>query len=105
MIATILFKSYFQLLLLIGLGSIFIFVLGLYFIFKKPANVVEQEQTSDDSDLSAISGDDILSTQLDLARAYIETDKKQLAHVILLYVVEQGSAEQQEEARILLTNI
>lgn len=57
------------------------------------------------SDINAIAGDDVLATQLDLARAYIETGRKQLAKKILEYVVEQGSSAQQDEARILLGHI
>lgn len=54
------------------------------------------------SDISAIAGEDVLATQLDLARAYIETGRKQLAKKILEYVVQQGSDAQRSEARILL---
>lgn len=55
------------------------------------------------TDINAIAGEDALSTQLDLARAYIETGRKQLAKKILLYVAEQGNDLQQEEAKQLLS--
>lgn len=55
------------------------------------------------TDIHAIAGEDALSTQLDLARAYIETGRKQLAKKILLYVAEQGNDLQQEEAKQLLS--
>ena len=51
--------------------------------------------------LSAIAGDDIITTQLDLARAYIETGRKQLASEILDYVMQQGNPGQQREAQQL----
>ena len=54
------------------------------------------------NDISAIAGDDVLSTQLDLARAYIETGRKQLAKKILEHVANQGTDAQQNEARTLL---
>jgi FimV-like protein len=43
-----------------------------------------------------------MATQLDLARAYIETGKKQLAKKILEHVITQGDHVHQEEARNLL---
>lgn len=54
-------------------------------------------------DINAIAGEDVLATQLDLARAYIETGRKQLAKKILEYVVDQGSHAQQQEAQHLIT--
>ena len=53
-------------------------------------------------DINAIAGEDVFATQLDLARAYIETGKAQLAKRILEYVIEKGSAQQRQEARNLL---
>lgn len=93
-------KSYFFLLLTIGFGSLVTFIIGLYCILKPKKKSIKPAE-----DLIAISGDDVLSTQLDLARAYIETDSKQLATDILKMVVKQGSVEQQNEARTLLANI
>lgn len=103
---SLLLKSYYDVLISIILASLSIFTLGLYFILRKP----KQKQTMLDNahfdeDFNAISGDDVLSTQLDLARAYIETGSKNLANEILRYVAEQGSAEQQKEARMLLDTI
>lgn len=51
---------------------------------------------------AAIAGEDKLATQLDLARAYIETGKTQLAKKILLFVLEKGALPQQQEAKRLL---
>lgn len=107
MILTIL-KSYFVLLLSIGIGSFFIFILGLYLIFRKPS--MRKEAVTDmamDADhfshhLSSIAGDDIITTQLDLARAYLETDRKKLATEILEYVMQQGNPSQQREAQQLM---
>lgn len=53
-------------------------------------------------DFTAIAGEDVLATQLDLARAYIETGRKKLAKKILMHVVEQGSPAQQDEAQRLI---
>lgn len=53
-------------------------------------------------DIKAIAGDDIMATQLDLARAYMELDKKGLARKILEHVIQYGNPTQQVEARELI---
>ena len=108
-------KSYSTLLLSIGLGSLLIFVAGLYWIFRNPPaksiqpvsapdiTPAKDLTTSDDlRNLSAIAGDDVITTQLDLARAYIETGRKQLATTILTFVLKEGNAQQQQEAQQLM---
>lgn len=127
MIALII-KCYFILFVSIALGSLFLFVMGLFFILKKRSTVLGddyerpepkifslknyqeknklwQEPHFNFNDLGAIAGDDVLSTQLDLARAYIESDKKLLAKNILQYVVQQGTNNQRSEAEQLLNSI
>jgi FimV-like protein len=109
MILTIL-KSYFALFLSIGIGSLVIFLSGLYLIFRKPASsnkpVTDMQMKADhySHHISSIAGDDIITTQLDLARAYIETDRKKLAAEILEYVMQQGNPNQQREAQQLMNN-
>ena len=94
-------KSYLSILLSVGMGSILVFVTGLYCILK-PRHVKPSSSTPIELDgISAIAGEDVLATQLDLARAYIETGKKQSAKKILEYVIKQGSAAQQDEAKEL----
>lgn len=109
-------KSYFIILLSVGLLSLFILVLGLYFIFR-PAksstkasviatNIVNENNNMKldlPSDLAAISGDDLIATQLDLARAYLETDNKPLAKSMLDNILIQGNKAQQQEAQQLLS--
>ena len=56
-------------------------------------------------DLRAIAGEDMIATQLDLARAYIEVGKAQLANDILSEVIEHGSLDQHKEAQQLLNNL
>lgn len=107
-------RSYFVILCSIGLSALFVFGLGLYFLFrKKPAQKLPaklQEVPTEkrpihisSADINAIAGDDVLATQLDLARAYIETGREKLAQKILQHVVEHGSDNQQQEARQLLS--
>ena len=95
---TLIIKSYLAILLSIGVGSIFIFALGVYWIYQGL-----QPKSQHDSDYAAIAGDDILATQLDLARAYIEIDNKTSAKKILDSILSKGSHSQQEEAQRLLS--
>lgn len=53
-------------------------------------------------DIRAIAGDDVMVTQLDLARAYIELGKKKLAKQILDHVIKHGTPSQQQSARQLM---
>lgn len=111
---TLFLKSYLSIFLSVGLGCLTIFILGFYLIIKtsmrdrsvqaafKP-RVQKSLPLHSASDITAIAGDDIIATQLDLARAYIEINQKTLAETILDSVLQQGNVEQQEEARHLLT--
>ena len=58
--------------------------------------------SSESPDFSAFAGDNLISTQLDLARAYVETGKKILAKKILQDVLQQGNPIQKQEAQQLL---
>lgn len=119
---SLIFKSYFAILLSIGIGSIFCFILGLFLIFKSskrkysknnvhhlPKSTSEKIESLNakmvvtSNDISAIAGDDVIATQLDLARAYIETGRVSLAKKILEYVCDNGTESQQEEAVRLLS--
>lgn len=56
-------------------------------------------------DIRAIAGEDVITTQLDLARAYIELGKEKLAKKILDHVIQHGDSHQQESAQQLLTKL
>lgn len=56
-------------------------------------------------DIRAIAGEDMIATQLDLARAYIEIGRKQLAHSILDHTIKQGNLLQRQEAIKLLKTL
>jgi FimV-like protein len=56
-------------------------------------------------DIKAIAGDNVMATQLDLARAYIEIDKKNLAKKILNHVILNGDSTQQQQAQELIEKI
>jgi FimV-like protein len=100
----LLIQSYFITLLAICTGALFFFILGLYFIFKKRVPKLEALLAAETKlDIASISGDDdLLTTQLNLARAYIEIDKKPTAKKILKNIIAQGSSQQKEEAQQLL---
>lgn len=114
----IILKCYFAIFLSIGVGAVLILTTGVYFIFRKqkinskllPEPTVKKQQKSaaqaitiTSQDISAIAGDDVMATQLDLARAYIESGRKILAKRILEHVAEFGKIAQQREAQNLLT--
>jgi|SRR6185312_16166826 len=89
----------------LALAGIFVLLLILLKL-KKPQknkavrlikNSEEMQQT-----VNAIAGDDVFTTQLDLARAYIEMDQKTLAQEILAQVIQQGNTIQQHEAKLLM---
>ncbi len=67
--------------------------------------VPKKTLTISSQDIAAITGEDVIGTQLDLARAYIETNRKMLAKKILTFVLAQGNPSEQEEARRLLSVI
>ncbi|MHB1947734.1 MAG: FimV/HubP family polar landmark protein [Gammaproteobacteria bacterium] len=74
---------------------------------KKPAKASELKDSKPSTvitshDIKAIAGEDVMSTQLDLARAYIEMDKKQLAKKILDHVCDHGDHLQMQEAKRLM---
>lgn len=57
------------------------------------------------SDIQAIAGGDVMITQLDLARAFIEMEKKSLAREILNDVKAKGTVAQQQEAQQLIAEL
>ncbi len=72
---------------------------------KKKADTIPSSTILTNKDIEMVAGDDIITTQLDLARAYAEMGKKQLAKSILQSVVKQGKPEQQQEARQLIDSM
>jgi len=114
MISLILY-TYYKILIPLSILSMTTFLIGSYFIirsvFKKsfPRVVLTPEIKIEPKfipqDLTAITGENSISAQLHLARAYLETGKKQLAQAILEFVVENGDIEHQKEAQLLLNKI
>lgn len=101
---TLILKTYLNLILAIAIPACLTLLIGIFYIVKDCLSFKKDARASSEAivDFSAIAGDDLLATQLDLARAYLETDKKQLAKNILNLVAKQGSQIQQKEARHLL---
>ena len=64
---------------------------------EKNISIAELIQT-----INQVAGEDKITTQLDLARAYMEVGKIQLAKNILQQIIQQGSESQQQEATYLL---
>ena len=99
MIIHLIIHAYFSYLLIIMISSIFIFFSGAYLLFKKNNSLVA---TPNVEDISAIAGDEIVDTQLDLARAYIESGMSELAKPILLDILKNGQGVSKQAARQLL---
>lgn len=98
-------------IIVIGLFvSVAVFLVSFWFFSNSGPHPLRSEEinatsktfTISSKDIETISGDNLLSTQLDLARAYLETDRKNLAKNILNNVLQQGSVEQRQEAERLL---
>src|SRR5688572_29003856 len=79
--------------------SVSVLYLILFFVRKKqgskkipkPATSRPSNRILTSQDIRAISGEDVMATQLDLARAYIEMGKKSLAKQILQHVTQHGN--------------
>ena len=67
-----------------------------------PNNKLRQPSAQD---LLSISGESVITTQLNLAKTYIEMGEKELARSILLNVIKTGSTTQKGQANDLLKEI
>jgi FimV-like protein len=74
---------------------------------NKKTTITPQPSSSiiSSQDIRAIAGEDMIATQLDLARAYIEVGNTQLAREILTQVVTHGNLAQNQEAEQLLLTL
>ncbi|MEN9464970.1 MAG: hypothetical protein RL217_1151, partial [Pseudomonadota bacterium] len=71
-----------------------------------PAGDIDLEQLAQaDDDFDMLAGTDECATKLDLARAYIDMEDIEGARELLQEVMQEGSAEQQAEARGLISNL
>lgn len=112
---TLILKNYFAIILSIAITAISLIVVGSYCLIRRffstptkisvKTDVKKQAQSIAEitDNFTAIAGDDLIATQLDLARAYIETDKRDLAKSILKTVTKQGNQAQKDEAQELLS--
>jgi FimV-like protein len=71
---------------------------------KKPLQTASLTH-ADPKDINAIAGDDVVSTQLDLAKAYIEMNQKKIAKEMLNAIIKIGSSHQKNEARLLIQSL
>jgi FimV-like protein len=68
-------------------------------------NSQQKKSATSAADVSAIAGDDVLATQLDLAKAYLEMDQKILAKPLLKQILKDGKREHKERARLLMKTL
>jgi FimV-like protein len=74
-------------------------------VAQKPVSIQKSNVVITSQDIKAIAGEDMLDTQLDLARAYIEIGKIRLAKKILDHVAQHGNSGQQRAAYQLMTTL
>jgi FimV-like protein len=88
-----------------------VFILIVLLLDPKNNTIKAKEESSvfnniiKSQDLRAIAGDDMMVTQLDLARAYIELGKLTLAKQILHDVLKEGDNAHQRAAQHLLSTL
>jgi FimV-like protein len=80
----------------LSLGLILVILASLMVSINK------RKQNDDAIDFTAIAGDNIATTQLDLAKAYIEMGQKPQAKKILKQTCKTGNPAQKDTARQLL---
>jgi FimV-like protein len=102
-VSSLLFTSYSQLLIIVSGFAFLLFLTGVYFILR--AYHTAQTEAAIQAAMQPIAGDDVVATQLDLARAYLETGSAAMAKTILKAVAKQGSKTQREEAKQLLNHV
>lgn len=95
---SLIIHSYFNIILAVGLVAASALILGIFFIIRKAKCQARTQQ-----DMTAIAGDNIFTTQLDLAKAFIETNNSKSAKKILKTVKRHGSTAQKAEAKHLLS--
>jgi FimV-like protein len=70
-----------------------------------PRPAKQNHSIASSKDINAIAGDDVIATQLDLAKAYIEMDQKNLAKRILNDTLKCGNTAQKHAARQLIETL
>lgn len=108
-------NHYFNLLLIVGGFGFILFLVGCYLTIKftrsqkalmstMQTNLPQSVDTTfkNNDSIDAIAGEDIYSTYLDLARAYLETNRMTLANELLKQVSENGHDHQKKQANALL---
>lgn len=80
--------------------SVGFFVLGYRVVQKRLLTLYSQQ--ADMMSIDSIAGDNVWSTQLDLARAYLESDQAMLAKTVIEDVAKHADVAHQNEAVLLL---
>lgn len=96
---------------LVGLFLVVLFLMKLTKSNKKieqndiPVRSAKPTQLMANLHVHSIAGDDVMTTQLDLARAYIEMGENALAKQILEQVIQDGDLGQQQQAQRLMSGL
>lgn len=97
---SMIFESYYSVFISVAIGAILALMFGMYYIIRGLRHGAPSIRL--DNDITPIAGDDVMATQLDLARAYIELNNVDSARAILKLVLDQGTHYQKASAKALL---
>jgi FimV-like protein len=87
------------------LVGVLLLVVGTLLIRKRRSKNQRSEDRFTHKDFNRIAGEDVISTQLDLAKAYIEMDKIKLAKDVLKQVIKQAKGDSKQAARQLMKTL
>jgi len=99
------FFSHFQMLHVYLLITVIITLVALSCLFSTLFKLQKKKRKLLEQDIQAIAGDNVITTQLDLARAYIEMNQQDLARDLLNQIIKKGDILQQSEARQLVATL
>ena len=85
--------------LAVGLMVLGLLLLAWLLWYRRPKLIDEAEQEVGDDEYDFMGSDEAIPAKLDLARAYIEMEKKDEAKKVLEEVTTKGSRAQKQEAR------
>lgn len=83
-------------------GCMILAIVFLFMLVMLRLKFRNEKQQADMQSMYAIAGDNVMTTQLDLARAYLEMNEKKSAKKILKQVCRHGDAAQRQEAKRLI---
>jgi FimV-like protein len=88
----------------IAISTFFIALLLLSLLVFSRHRQLKNSHLSE-ANIEMLAGDNVIITQLDLARAYLEMGKNHLAKSLLIQILKQGNKDQKNIARQLMSKL